>query len=169
VNLKTFDDIKFPFFGLYKKPEKISFTIDKIFINKTLSSHKETVDDKSLTGDYFARLLQLDKRIKFDCTCKDLQQLVFQRPTWGMDANAKPFDLSERSYHASIKRKVVKTIDNLIWVNKISYPFNVPTQEELSLDIESLYAVMVSINNEWYIKQFTMDDKDVNVRKKILL
>ena len=169
MNLKNFKLIKFPFFGLYKKPEKISFTLDKIFINRTLSSHKETVDDKSLTGDYFARLLQLDRRINFDCTCKDLQQLVFQRPTWGMDADAKPFDLSERSYHTSIKRKVVKTVDNLIWINKISYPFHVPTQEELSFDIESLYAVMISINDEWYIKQFTIDNKDVNVRKKILL
>ena len=169
MNLKNFKLIKFPFFGLYKKPENISFTLDKIFINKTLSSHKETVDDKSLTGDYFARLLQLDRRINFDCTCKDLQQLVFQRPTWGMDADAKPFDLSERSCYTSIKRKVVKTVDNLIWINKISYPFHVPTQEELSFDIESLYAVMISINDEWYIKQFTIDNKDVNVRKKILL
>lgn len=167
--LKNFEFIKFPFFGLYKKPENISFTLDKILINKTLTSHKETVDDKSLDGDYFARLLQLDKRVKFDCTCKDLQQLVFQRPTWGMDADAKPFDLSDRSYHLSIKKKVVKTKNNLLWVDKISYPFHVPTQEELSLDTESLYAVMISIKNEWYIKQFTMDDKDVNVRKKILL
>jgi hypothetical protein len=169
VSLKTFDDIKFPFFGLYKKPEKISFTLDKIFINRTLSSHKETVDDKSLDGDYFARLLQMNRRINFDCTCKDLQQLIFQRPMWGMDADAKLFDLSDRSYHLSIKKKIIKTRDNLIWVNKISYPFHVPTQEELSIDTESLYAVMVSINNEWYIKQFTMNDKDVNVRKKILL
>ena len=163
------ESIKYPFFGLFKKPYNISFTLDKIFINRNKDSHKETVDDKSLQGDYFARLLQLDKRIEFDCTCKDLQQLVFQRPVWGMDASANPVDLSDRDYHLSIKKKIIKTKDNLIWVDKISYPFHLPTQEELSLDLDSIYVVMVSIKNEWYIKQFTMDDKDLGIRKKILL
>ena len=76
------NSIKYPFFGLFKKPYNISFTLDKIFVNRNKDSHKETVDDKSLQGDYFARLLQIDKRIEFDCTCKDLQQLILKRPNW---------------------------------------------------------------------------------------
>ena len=66
-----FEHIKFPFFGLKKKPFSVEFTLDKIFVVRTGGSHKETVDDKSLQGDYFARLAQMDVRLDFDCTCKD--------------------------------------------------------------------------------------------------
>lgn len=166
--MKNFKTIKYPFFGLKEKPFKLSYSLDKIYLNKSSFSHKETVDDKSLGGDYFARLLQLDKRVHFDCTCKNLSQLIFQRPKWGMDSSAKPFDLSERSYHVSIKLGVEKFRDNLVWFNKISYPFEIPTNEKLELTNDIL-AVLVSVNNEWYIQKFTFDEKDLNVRKKILL
>lgn len=169
VNLKNFKTIKFPFFGLYKKPENISFTLDKIFVNRTLSSHKETVDDKSLEGDYFARLLQLERRLQFDCTCKDLQQLIFERPLWGMDAEAKPYDLSERNYHVSIKKPIRKIKGNLVWVDKISYPFKITTNEDIEYPSDILYATLISVDNEWYIKDITMDDSDKNIRKKLLL
>ena len=59
--MTNFDSIEYPFFGLYKKPEKIVFSLTKISIHRTLESHQETVDDKTLEGDYFARLLQLEK------------------------------------------------------------------------------------------------------------
>jgi hypothetical protein len=169
VSLKTFKDIEFPFFGLYKKPENISFTLNKIYVNRTLSSHKETVDDKSLDGDYFARLLQINNRLQFDCTCKDLQQLIFERPLWGMDSKAIPFDLSERNYHVSIKKVITKIKGNLIWVDKISYPFKLPTNENLEFPEDTIYATLISVNSEWYIKNITSDDKDKNIRKKILL
>ena len=129
-------------------------------------SHKETVDDKSLEGDYFARLLQLEKRVEFDCTCKDLQQLILKRPSWGMDAKATPFDLSTPMYCRGIKRRVVKTIDNLLWLDKISYPFKIPTEENLSFD-DTIYATLVSINNEWYIKHFTFDDTPLDRKIQI--
>ena len=169
MSLQTFKDIEFPFFGLYKKPENISFTLEKIYVNRTLSSHKETVDDKTLEGDYFARLLQINNRLQFDCTCKDLQQLIFERPLWGMDANAVPHDLTERKYHTSIKKSITKIKGNLLWVDKVSYPFKIPTNEELEFPEDTLYATLISVNNEWYIKNITLDDKDKNVRKKILL
>jgi len=169
VSLKTFSNIVFPFFGLYKKPENISFTLEKIYVNRTLLSHKETVDDKTLEGDYFARLLQINNRLQFDCTCKNLQQLIFERPLWGMDSNAVPHDLTERKYHTSIKKPITKIKGNLLWVDKVSYPFKIPTNEELEFPEDTLYATLISVNNEWYIKNITLDDKDKNVRKKILL
>ena len=93
--MKNFENIHYPFFGLYKKPEKITFSLTKIFVHRTLQSHQETIDDKSLEGDYFARLLQIEKRLDFDCTCKNLAQLIFQRPKWGMDSKARPHDISD--------------------------------------------------------------------------
>lgn len=168
MNLKNYKNIKYPFFGLFKKPEKVSFTVDKIFVNRSLTSHRETVDDKSLEGDYFARLLQIEKRLDFDCTCKNLAQLIFQRPKWGMDSKAKPHDISEMSYHVSLKLPVKKIRDNFIWFDKISYPFEIPTQEELEIP-KDICGVLVSIDNEWFLKEFTMDDRDLGIRKKILL
>ncbi len=166
--MTNFDSIEYPFFGLYKKPEKIVFSLTKISIHRTLESHQETVDDKTLEGDYFARLLQLEKRLDFDCTCKNLAQLIFQRPKWGMDSKARPHDISELVYHTSLKLPIKKIRDNLVWFNKISYPFEIPTHEELNIP-EDIYGILVSINNEWFIKEFTFDESNVGVRKKILL
>ena len=166
--MKNFENIHYPFFGLYKKPEKITFNLTKIFIHRTIHSHQETVDDKTLDGDYFARLLQIEKRLDFDCTCKNLAQLIFQRPRWGMDSNARPCDLSDNSYYISVKLSIKKVRDNFIWFDKISYPFEIPTQEKLEIP-KDIYGVLISVSNEWYIKEFTLSDKDVGIRKKILL
>jgi hypothetical protein len=166
--MKNFENIHYPFFGLYKKPEKITFNLTKIFIHRTIHSHQETVDDKTLDGDYFARLLQIEKRLDFDCTCKNLAQLIFQRPRWGMDSNARPCDLSDNSYYISLKLPIKKVRDNFIWFDKISYPFEIPTQEKLEIP-KDIYGVLISVSNEWYIKEFTLEDKDIGIRKKILL
>ncbi len=166
MSLRNFKNITYPLFGLYNKPYNISFTLEKIYINRNKDSHKETVDDKSLQGDYFARLLQLEKRVDFDCTCKDLQQLIFKRPKWGMDSKATPFDLSESFYCRAIKEPVIKTRDNLVWFRKVSYPFKIPTEQELTLD-DKIYGVLISLNNEWYIKKFTLDDSPINGKMKI--
>ena len=166
MNLKRFKDIQFPFFGLYKKPYQISFTLEKIFVNRSMLSHKETVDNKLLKGDYFARLAQLEKRIEFDCTCKDIQQLVYENPKWGMDANAKPHDLSETMYCKAYKAPIVKVRENLIWFKGISYPFKIPSNDELHI-LDKIYGVLVSIDNEWYIKQFTFDDAPIKGKIKL--
>ena len=168
MSLKTYKDIKYPFFGLYKKPEKITFSLTKIFVHRTLQSHQETIDDKALEGDYFARLLQIDKRLTFDCTCKNLAQLIFQRPKWGMDSNARPCDLSDTSYYVSLKLPINKVRDNFIWFDKISYPFEIPTQEKLEIP-KDIYGVLVSLENEWFLREFTLSDKNVGLRKKVFL
>ena len=168
MSLKTYKDIKYPFFGLYKKPEKITFSLTKIFVHRTLQSHQETIDDKALDGDYFARLLQIDKRLTFDCTCKNLAQLIFQRPKWGMDSQARPHDISDMSYHTSLKLPVKKVRENFVWFDKISYPFEIPTQEDLDIP-KDVYGVLISLENEWFLREFTLNDKDIGLRKKILL
>ena len=161
-----FGEIKFPIFGLKKKPYLIEYTLDKIFVIRTEGSHKETVDDRNLQGDYFARLAQMDVRLDFDCTCRDLQQLIYERPKWGMDAWAKAHDMSESIYCRAIKRKVVKTNENLIWFKSISYPFNIPTDQNLNFN-EEIYGILISVNNEWFIKQFTLDESPIKTKIKI--
>ena len=151
-------DISFPLFGLYKKPYEIKYSLSKIQLKREESSHLETVEDKSLEGDYFARLAQLNKRLMFDCTCKNVQQLIYERPKWGMDAKSRPHDLSDKIFCPAIKKPVVKVRDNLIWFKNISYPFKIPSNDDLHT-IKGIYGVLVQYRLEWYIKEFTYDDK----------
>lgn len=160
-------DISFPLFGLYKKPYELKYSLAKIQLKRDENSHLETVDDKNLTGDYFARLAQLNKRLMFDVTCKDVQQLIYERPKWGMDSNARPVDLSEKIYCVTTKRPVVKIRDNLIWFKGISYPFKVPSNDELHL-LDKIYGILVSYRNEWYIKEFTFDDRPLRIGSILL-
>lgn len=148
--------ITFPLFALSKEPYKIEYTLDKAYIFKTHNSHKELLDDKSLEGNYFDRLLQIDKRILFDFTCTSLQDLVYCKAKWGIDSNGIPHNFSKK-YKAKVDtRKVERMRGNLIWLYNISYPFKVNTQEKLELE-ENLYAKIVHVNNEWYILDFCLD------------
>ena len=65
------NQIRFPLFGLYKKPYELKYSLSKIQLRRREDSHLETVDDKSLSGDYFSRLAQLDKRLMFDLLPSD--------------------------------------------------------------------------------------------------
>ena len=48
--ITKFDNIVYPFFGLYKKPYKLNYDINKIYVIRSENSHKETADDKALQG-----------------------------------------------------------------------------------------------------------------------
>lgn len=160
-NISKFDGIVFPFFGLKHKPHKILYDVSKIYVVKYKDSHKQTLDDKSLSGDYFNRLLQLENRVKFDYTCKNLQDIVYSSPKWGVDVTAKPFDLSKKQAVATAVKKVKKSSSNLIWVDSISYPFRLNTRENLEIN-DSMYATLIKVNNEWFIREFTMDAVYIN-------
>ena len=92
-----FSRISFPFFGLLKVPYEINITFNKIQIKRKRFSQLETIDDKSLAGDYFARLMQLDKRGDFNVTCKNVQDCLVSKVVWGLDKNAIIHDLRKKN------------------------------------------------------------------------
>ena len=154
--MNKFTGIIYPFFGIKHKPWNVYFDKTKIQLQKTFTGHYETVDDKSLKGDYFARLAQMDKRLKFDYTCKNLQEVIFSGCKWGMDSEANPYDLSSPLIVLTRCAKVVKVNDNLVWFRHISYPFKIPTKERLELN-EDIYGHLVQVENEWYIREFSYE------------
>jgi hypothetical protein len=156
--LAKFTNIAYPIFTLKHKPYKIHYDLHKIYCTRTPSGHRETVDNKKLAGDYFARLLQLEQRITFDYTCKSLQDVIYSRSKWGIDKNAMPHNFSKTYKVPAEKRRVTKVSGNLLWLRNISYPFEIPTQENIRLD-DTLYATIVLVNWEWYIKEFSLDSK----------
>jgi len=154
--MNKFSDIIYPFFGIKLKPYNVFFDLTKIQIQKTYTGHYETVDDKTLKGDYFARLAQMDQRLKFDYTCKNLQEVIFSGSKWGMDSEANPHDLSQPLVVSTRCAKVIKVNENLVWLKNISYPFEIPTNEKLELK-EDIFGTLVKVEDEWYLKEFSYE------------
>jgi hypothetical protein len=156
--LAKFNNINFPIFTLKCKPYKILYDLHKITCIMKPEGHIQTIDDKRLSGDYFSRLLQLDARVSFDYTCRNVQDLIFTKVAWGIDSKAIPHDFSQLSAATIEKRQVTKVVGNLFWLRNISYPFEIPTQENIRLE-DSVYATMVFVNGEWFLKEFSYDSK----------
>jgi len=162
VSLTKFDGITYPFFGLLEKPYAISYDLTKIYVIRQKDSHRETVDDKSLQGDYFARLAQMNQRLKFDITCSNLQQLIVSKIRWGMDANAKPFDLTQQEFVRATSRQIIKTRGSHVFVKGITYPFTMPTNETLEFEkSDELFMTLVFINDEWHPFEITNELKNI--------
>lgn len=162
MSLTKFDGITYPFFGLIEKPYAISYDLTKIYVIRQKDSHRETVDDKSLQGDYFARLAQMNQRLKFDTTCANLQQLIVSKIRWGMDANAKPFDLTQQEFVRATSRQIIKTRGSHVFVKGITYPFTMPTNETLEFEkSDELFMTLVFINDEWHPFEITNELKNI--------
>tara|TARA_Y100000992_G_C21069257_1_gene397937 strand:- start:162 stop:659 length:498 start_codon:yes stop_codon:yes gene_type:complete len=164
VTINKFSKIAFPFFGLLVKPYEVNITFDKIQIRRKRFSQLETLDDKALAGDYFARLMQLDKRGDFNVTCKNIQDCLVSKVVWGLDKNAIIHDLTKRNTFKAANRKILKVKNNLVWLDKIAYPFKVNTDQTLHID-DILYGRVIYINNEWFLKEFTMEPKTRNYER----
>lgn len=152
-----FLNIAYPIFTTKTKPYAIEYSIDKIYFLRSPDSNKELIDDKNYSGDYFARLLQIKDRFKFDHTCKNLQDLIMSKAKWGMDSRAIPHDFSKLAAVPAEKRKVVKIDNSLVWVRNISYPFEISTTESFS-NSDEIYATIIHVNGEWFIKDFSHDN-----------
>ena len=164
MTTNKFSKIAFPFFCFKKKPYEINITFDKIEIKKHLNSHFETVDNKNFIGDYFSRLIQIKPRVNFELTCKDVQECITTKAIWGLDKNAIIHDLSPKVTFLARTVKIKKVKDNFVWLDKVAYPFKINTKEVLFID-EILYARIIYINNEWYLKEFLMEPKKKNYER----
>lgn len=157
TTLYKFTNIAYPLFALKQKPYKIIYDLDTILCEpSSISTTRYLLDDKKLSGDYFSRLLQLEHRMSFDLTCRNLQDLIFSGAKWGIDYKGIPHDFSKLAAAKVEKRKVTKISGNLFWVRNISYPFEIITQEFIRLE-DTVYATMVFVNGEWFIKEFSYD------------
>jgi len=149
-----FNNITYPIFALRNKPVKLVFDTYTIRCVRNYNQKLELVDDKSLPGDYFNRLIQLDDRVMFDFTCKNLQELLLSKAAWGIDSNAVIHDLSKKVAVPVEQRLVTKISGNLVWLRNISYPFEIPTKENIRLD-DNTYGILAYVNGEWFLREFS--------------
>ena len=156
MSTNKFSKIYFPFFGLLAKPYEVNIGFDKIQIRRKRFSQLETIDNKNLIGDYFARLMQLNKRGNFNVTCKNIQDCLVSKVAWGLDKNTIIHDLTKKNTFPAQNRRVKKIKDNLVWLEKIAYPFKINTNQVLFIE-DILYGRVIYVNNEWFLKEFTME------------
>lgn len=154
--LRKFHNISYPLFALKQKPYKIIYELDKILCMPAAYSSRQLLDDKNLPGDYFARLIKLENRVNFHYTCRNLQDLIYVGAKWGIDSKAVIHDFSVLSAVRVEKRQVVRVDGNIFWLRNISYPFEIPTKENIRLE-DTIYATMAYVNGEWYLKEFSYD------------
>ena len=73
---------------------------------------------------------------------------------WGLDSEGKSFNLGRKQKFKAQIAQVKKKNDNLLWVDGISYPFEIPYMID-NFKSKDLYALLVKVNHTWYIKEFT--------------
>ena len=104
----------------------------------------------------------MNQRLKFDTTCANLQQLIVSKVKWGMDATAKPYNLTQQETVKATNRQIIKTRGSNVFVKGISYPFTMPTNETLEFEkSDELFMTLVFINKEWYPFEITNELKNI--------
>lgn len=155
-NISKLSQLNFPIFGRKEKPYKIMYSTSKITCYTEKNGHVNTVDDISIPGDYFNRLLHIEPRLKFDVTCRHVQDIISSKIKWGMDSKGTPIDFSTLVRAEAAKKKIIKLQDKLLWVDKIAYPFEIPLSENISV-IDEIYAILVKINGVWVLRELTYE------------
>ena len=165
--MSKYSKIKFPFYGLKNKPYNIQFELDKIFLQiSERDNHIKVLDDKSIEGDYFTRLVKMDEekytRVKFDITCLNIGDIIRNNIKWGLDSSAIIFDFSKKEKFSLTCRKIKKITNNYVWVNKISYPFYISNIKKAE-NKDQIYLSLVNIDRKWYPYQFSYSEHNRKV------
>lgn len=165
--MSKFRDIHFPFYGLIEKPYKVIYEQDKIYILKTKTSARKIINDSNINkNSYLEKLINMPNRVTFDITCRNMQELIHNKPKWGIDNKETIRDLTKPIEYFEYKSsKIIRKLKNFIWVKEVSYPFEIPDSLK-EISINSLFAGIVLIDNIWYLFDFSSIRKE---NKKIRL
>lgn len=151
-----FYNITFPLIGLEHSPFDYYIRTDSIGIK--LSEQSDwLVLDKITKGQSLISRYIANKPDKFlsDATCLNLTHLISKRICWAIDSEAKVHNLSYPEKFKARSVQVVRTKEDLIWVDTVSYPFKL---KKMLIDPEIIleqYATIVYIDNEWVLYKFT--------------
>jgi hypothetical protein len=79
---------------------------------------------------------------------------------WGVDSTGKVFDLVNKERFPTKLARIRKIKEGLIWVNYVSYPLKIHKTVDLeNADLDVLKVILLYIDYEWIIYQFTYDTK----------
>jgi hypothetical protein len=158
-----FYNIEFPIFGLKKKPYDFSIRLNSISIKKTENDEWHIVDEYKEKTSLLKRYVSVkDDFFFFDFTCTNLTQIISKNIEWGIDANAKIYDLRHKQKFKARTVQVVKVRDNLIWVNTVSYPFKLSKNILDPKTILEQYVTIVYIDEVWHLYRFSTFNEPVH-------
>jgi hypothetical protein len=150
-----FYGVRYPIFCLKRTPEQVTIFNDRICIKKSETSELEILDKYSPDKPFLLRYLAQDTgTFTFDYTCHGITQLISNKIEWGIDSNAKIFNFKKKEKFKAINVKIRKVYKNIIWVDKISYPFELPKQVVVPKDLKNQWVTLVSIDGIWEIYKF---------------
>lgn len=158
-----FKDIVFPFFARKHNPYSVIYKKDKVLVkvdphSKVAFIDNVTSENKNLS--YFERLSNFDTRVSFEFTCRNLTELLNAKVYWGVDSTGKVFDLVNKERFPTKLARIRKIKEGLIWVNYVSYPLKIHKTVDLeNADLDVLKVILLYIDYEWIIYQFTYDTK----------
>ena len=158
-----FYNIEFPMFGLKRKPYDFSIRLNSISVKRTENDEWHMVDEYKEKTSLLRRYVSVkDEFFFFDYTCTNLTQLISKNIEWGIDANAKIYDLRQRQKFKARTVQVVKVRDNLIWVNTVSYPFKLSKNILDTNTILEQYITIVYIDEVWHLYRFSSFNEPVH-------
>lgn len=154
-NKSKFYGVKYPIFCLKSTPDEVTIFNDRICIKKYESSDWATLDEYKPNKPFLSRYLTQDTgTFTFDYTCHSITQLISNKIDWGIDSSAKIFNLRKKEKFKAINVKVRKVVKNIIWVDRISYPFELPKNIVATEDIKNQWVTLVLIDDIWEIYKF---------------
>jgi hypothetical protein len=160
--VSKYKGIEFPVFGLFITPFDIRIRLDTIDIQKQEFCEWNCIDryveGKSLLERY---ILAKQDDFYFDVTCLNLTQLISKKVKWCIDSNFKIYDLTSKQTFKARNVKIRKCVKNSIWVDTVSYPFNLKKGLTDYKEILNQYVTIVYIDNVWVLHKFTSFKEDI--------
>lgn len=164
-----FYDITFPCFGLTKAPYDTLYRKNKLLIKLfEFDQQLVLVDDISIKNKNYIQRLELLKNtdqdtIYYDFTCKNLSALLLSKCRWVYDSAEKVHQLnSSYSFFPIRYQKIVKSRKNVFWLDKISYPFELPDFLIDENNLKNLWVGITLVDFCWHIYEFTAFPKNLN-------
>jgi hypothetical protein len=150
-----FYGIRYPIFCLKFPPAGLKIHPEGIAIQKREFSDWNTLDQYDPQKPFLSRYLVQDTgTFEFDYTCQSITQLISNRIQWGIDSNAKIYNFQKKQKFRARNSRVRRVVNNIIWLDRISYPFEISKSVVVPRDLKRQWATMVLIDGTWELYKF---------------
>lgn len=156
-----FYGIKYPIFCLKRYPEDVIVKLDTLEVLKDENGSYQTIDVYKENKTVLERYLTSNTSFRFDYTCRNITELARAKPKWGLDFSAKIIDLRKPYVVKARNVKIIRVMENLIWVNSVSYPIELPTTFKYHKDLKDQWVTIMYIDYKWEIYSFTSFEEEV--------
>ena len=157
-----FSNINYPIFGLQTNPT-LKYESTKLFGCKSTVWY--LINDTSINCSYLEKLLVMKNRMKFDYTCRNINELINSKTVWAIDNNCIIYDLHKKQKFKRSSKKIMDKKGNYMILDRISYPIKIPNYFT-EVELIGMYAQVVYIDNCWYvysISHFRQEDEQITL------